>query len=170
MYSHQDRNPARRFAPFVPPTGPFPKVDIAEAGRRSLIATLRREVEYSGWRMRMQQAAHIVIDTISRVGLRFELLCRDLAEGLGLSDSMGSYYLRRLRDAGFLTRYRKHYIDWDKTDALRELMDNEDVFCAAPAVHELNMRRSEGTFKSHPPGSGSQGPMDEKLPLSRGST
>lgn len=160
-------NRDRKFQTFVYPTGPFPQVDIAPAMRDTMIVSLRHHVARSGWRVKMQQAAQIAVDHIADVGLRFELLCAKLAESLGLSRSMGSYYLRRLREVGFLKHYRKHYMDWDRINALRDLTGNEDIFCAAPAVHELSLCRSEATFKPHPPSRGSQGSMDEKCALTR---
>lgn len=143
----------RKFNRGVFPTGPFPQVDVAPAMRDAMIVTLRHHVARSGWRVRMQRAAQIVIDRIADVGLRFELLCKKLADDLGLSESMGSYYLRRLREVGFLKHYRAHYMDWKKTEAIRTLTGDDSIFCAAPAVHELSLARSGGTSHCHPPSS-----------------
>lgn len=155
------------FLGFVPPTGPIQKVSIADALREAVIESLRDHVRRSGWRMTMQRAAHVVIDKIADVGLRFELICTKLSAALGLSRSMGSYYLKRLREVGFLKHYRKHYMDWERTDALRKLLGRDDIFCAAPAVHELlHNPRSEHLFQTHPESPPSRGSTSEKVVLS----
>lgn len=156
----------RKFRKFVPPTGPFPKVSVTRALRDTMIVSLRHEVAHSGWRIMRQRAASLVIDRIAEVGFRFEMRCTELAETLGLSKSMGSYYLRCLREVGFLKHYRKHYMDWEKTERLRELLERDDVFCAAPAVHELC--RSEASFKPGLSDQNDQGSKDEKSLATRG--
>lgn len=168
MHTQHDRKPGL-FEEFRPPTGEFPRVALTEPLRDEIVRHLRAYVARSGWRYQMQRAAYFVIEEIGAVGVRFELLCSVLADRLGLSKSMGSYYLRRLREVGFLDLYRQHHIDWKKTELLRTALDQEELFCAAPSVHELSLRRWGRVFRSRP-GSGDDGvPMNEKRALSWGS-
>lgn len=150
------------FSQFRPPTGPFPKVGLADVFQAKIIASLREYVARSGWRYRMQQAAHAVIDVIEREGLRIELSCSTLAMRLGLSRSMGGYYLARLREVGFLERYREHYVDWDATERMRDRLGMDGVYVAAPSVHELDFRRWERTIRSYLPRDVCEEPMAEK--------
>lgn len=168
MRLQHDRKPGL-FEEFRPPTGEFPRVALTEPLRDEIVRHLRAYVARSGWRYQMQRAAYFVIEEIGAVGVRFEMLCAVLADRLGLSKSMGSYYLRRLREVGFLDLYRQHHVDWEKTERLRIALDQEEVFCAAPSVHELNLRRWEGLFRSRPGRAGDEGPMNEKRALSWGS-
>lgn len=139
----------RKFRRFWPCTGPFPKVSVADGILRTIFAKLRDFIGKSGWRFRMQQAAHKVVDLMEEQGLRIEVTCGELARHLGLSYSMGGYYRTRLENEGFIDLYREHYLDWETTDRLRDHLDDDTIFIAAPAVHELSIRRWERLFRSH---------------------
>lgn len=165
MRSQHDRKRSLREV-FRPPTGPFPKIGLTDVLQDQIIDRLRAYVARSGWRYRMQQAAQAVIDLFAAEGLRIEVSCATLAARLGLSRSMGGYYFRRLREVGFLDLYRQHYVDWDATEKLRDQLDSDDVFVAAPNVYELDPRRWEHLFRSYPRRGQGKSPMAEKRPPS----
>lgn len=161
MHPQHERKPGR-FHEFRPPEGPFPRVCLTDCLKRQIVGRLRAHVDASPWRYMMRRAAHAVIDRIERCGLRFEMPCAELSQILGLSHSMGGYYLRRLREAGFLDRYREHYVDWEATEKLRQSLDDESIYYAAPAVHELEVTRWGWVFQSDPRNSGSSRAITEK--------
>lgn len=163
-----DRNLTLRLA--RPEVGPFPAVSVAEDAKKNIISRMKTTVARSGWRVMMAKAARIVIDRIESHGLRFEITCEELSRLLGLSKSMGSYYLKRLRDEGFIERFRQHYVDWEATFARRIRANRDDLFVAAPSVHQVCLPRSDDAFRSLHPGIYLlEVSMDEKPPLTRGS-
>lgn len=165
MRPQHDRKRGLRDA-FRPPTGPFPKICLADALQSRLIERLRTFVARSGWRYQVQRAAQTMIDRFEAEGLRFEMSGSTLAAKLGLSRSMGSYYFNKLRDLGFLDLYRKHYVDWDATERLRDQLERDDVFIASPNAYELNPRRWEHIFRSCLPRREEESLMTEKHPPS----
>lgn len=93
---------ARKFDPFVPPTGPFRKTSPVHRGW-----LLRR---LSGQHETVVRAAEYIEDQVQVHGSRFAISSRKLGAALGMSQSTGSRCLRKLRDMGLLSLWRKHTV------------------------------------------------------------
>lgn len=170
MLLNRDRNffpkKLRLFALFVPETGPFCRVNVTQFLRRKIdVETAQLEqqfideahayVDHTTWWPTRRLVAHEYIRGIKEHGVRYELDANAIARKLGRVVSTINDHIRALRRDGFLQHYRKHYIDWKKTEAAREALANrvenpESIFCAARAVHEPgpSFPRSAAMFRS----------------------
>lgn len=119
-------------------TGRFPKREAINRGW-----LLKR---LAGHHRTLLRAAEYIEAETERRGGRFDISSRRLGRALGMSQSTGSRCLRKLRDLGLISLWRKHYCAYDR---------KTQRWTGTPAVHEAVMTHPCGD----PPERGESRPL-----------